>query len=85
MQLTFSFVPAALSIAEQLNRGSKVDFPKNANAIRVTIGSKVTVILKADADTLKGAGVATAVEFGTVRNDTKGHPIRKGFEVLSAI
>lgn len=82
MQLTFAFVPQALSIAEQLNRGTKVDFPKNANAIRVAIGSKTTVILKADADTLKGAGVATAVEFGMVRNDSKGHPIRKGFEAM---
>lgn len=83
MQLTFAFVPAALSIAEALNLGNKVEFPKNANAIRITIGSKTTVILKADADTLKGAGVATAVEFGTVKNDAKGHPIRKGFEALA--
>ncbi len=82
MQLTFAFVPPALSIAEQLNRGDKVEFPKDANAIRITIGNKITVILKPDADTLKGAGVATAVEFGTVKNDAKGHPIRKGFEAV---
>ena len=74
-----------LNIAEALNRGSKVDFPKNANAIRVTIGSKTTVILKVDADTLKGAGVATAVEFGTVKNDAKGHPVRKGFSALAMV
>jgi len=78
--------PAAippLTVAEMLNRGSKVEFPKNANAIRVTIGSKTIVILKADADTLKGVGVAQAVEFGTVRNDAKGHPVRKDFEALA--
>ncbi len=74
-----------LTVAEALNRGTKVDFPKNANAVRVTIGSKTIVILKADADTLKGAGVATAVEFGTVKNDAKGHPIRKGFAALKAV
>src|ERR1035437_5757777 len=74
-----------LTVAEALNRGIKVGFPNNANAIRVTIGSKTTVILKADADTLKGAGVATAVEFGTVKNDVKGHPIRKGFATLNAV
>src|SRR5690242_11736948 len=73
-----------LSMAEALNRGCKVEFPKNANAVRVTYGSKTTVILKADADTLKGAGVATAVEFGTVKNDAKGHPIRKGFAAVVA-
>lgn len=73
-----------LTLAELLNQGSKVEFPKNANAIRVTIGSKTIVILKADADTLKGAGVATRVEFGTVRNDAKGHPIRKDFSLLVA-
>ena len=76
--------PHGLTVAEALNRGTKVEFPKNANAVRVTIGSKTIVILKADADTLKGAGVATAVEFGTVRNDAKGHPIRKNFEMLAA-
>jgi hypothetical protein len=74
-----------LTVAEALNRGTKVDFPKNANAVRVRIGSKSIVILKADADTLKGAGVATAVEFGTVKNDAKGHPIRKGFAALKAV
>jgi hypothetical protein len=74
-----------LTVAEALNRGTKVDFPKNANAVRVTIGNKTTVILKADTDTLKGAGVATAVEFGTVKNDAKGHPIRKGFAALKAV
>jgi len=74
-----------LNIAEALNRGSKVDFPKNANAIRVTFGSKTTVILKADADTLKGAGVATAVEFGAVKYDAKGHPVRKGFAALATV
>jgi hypothetical protein len=82
MQLTFAFVPAPVSIAEQLNLGKQVQFPKNANAIRVTIGNKTTVILKPDVDTLKGVGVATAVEFGSVKNDAKGHPIRKGFEAL---
>jgi len=76
--------PQGLTVAEQLNRGIKIAFPKDANAIRVTIGSKTTVIIKADADTLKGAGIATAVEFGTVKNDSKGHPIRKNFEVLAA-
>ena len=76
--------PEAVTVAEALNLGSKVAFPKNANAIRVTIGTKTVVILKADADTLKGAGVATMIEFGTVRNDSKGHPIRKGFEALAA-
>ena len=73
-----------LTVAEMLNRGSKVEFPKNANAIRVTIGSKTIVILKADADTLKGVGVAQTVEFGTVRNDAKGHPIRKDFALVAA-
>ena len=77
--------PQVLTIAEQLNRGIKVAFPKEANAVRVTIGGKMTVILKTDADTLKGAGVATAVEFGIVKNDAKGHPIRKGFETLPAV
>ena len=72
-----------LTVAEMLNRGSKVEFPKNANAIRVTIGNKTTVILKMDADTLKGAGVATVINFGTVKNDAKGHPIRKDFAVLT--
>ena len=84
MQLTFTFVPQPLSIAEQLNLGTKVEFPKNTNAIRITIGGKTTVILKVDADTLKGAGVATVVEFGTVKNDAKGHPIRREFERLTA-
>ena len=73
-----------LTVAEALNRGTKVDFPKNANAVRVAFGRKTTVILKADADTLKGAGVATMVEFGTVKNDRKGHPLRKNFEGLAA-
>ena len=98
MQLSFPFAPLpratrapvakpateALTVAEALNRGCRVAFPKNTNAVRVTIGSKTTVILKADADTLKGAGVATVVEFGTVKNDSKGHPIRKNFETLAA-
>jgi hypothetical protein len=74
-----------LSLAETLHRGIKVDFPKYANAVRVTFGTKTTIILKADADTLKGAGVATAVEFGTVKYDAKGHPIRKGFAALMAV
>ena len=74
--------PTALTVAELLDRGSKVEFPKNANAVRVTIGSKTIVILKADADTLKGVGVATAVDFGIVKNDAKGHPLRKNFEAL---
>jgi len=73
----------ALTVAEMLNRGGKVEFPKNANALRATIGSKTIVILKADADTLKGVGVATTVEFGIVRNDAKGHPVRKDFEALA--
>ena len=77
-------VPTGLTVAEQLNRGLKVAFPKDANAIRVTIGGKTTVILKADVDTLKGAGLATAVEFGLVKNDAKGHPIRKDFKALAA-
>ena len=76
--------PQGLTVAEQLNRGIKVAFPKDANAIRVTIGTKTIVILKADADTLQGAGIATAVEFGTVKNDAKGHPIRKDFESVTA-
>ena len=75
--------PKGLTVAEQLNRGVKVAFPKDANAIRVTIGNKTTVILKIDADTLKGAGVATVIDFGTVKNDAKGHPIRKDFAVLT--
>lgn len=73
---------ATLRIAIALDRGNKVAFPKNANAIRVTFGNKATVILKTDADTLKGVGVATAVEFGTVKNDSKGHPVRQGFAAL---
>ena len=36
-----------------------------------------------DADMLKGAGVATVIDFGTVKNDTKGHPVRKEFTVLT--
>ena len=76
--------PKGLTVAEQFNRGIKVAFPKNANAIRVTIGNKTTVILKMDADTLKGAGVATVIDFGTVKNDAKGHPIRKDFAVLTS-
>ena len=77
--------PAApgLTVAEMLNLGSKVEFPKNTNAVRVTFGNKTIVILKVDADTLKGVGVAQAVEFGTVRNDAKGHPVRKDFEALA--
>jgi hypothetical protein len=74
-----------LTVAEALNRGAKVDFPKNANAVRVTIGTKSVVVLKADTETLKGAGVATDVEFGTVKNDAKGHPIRRGFAALKAV
>ena len=98
MQLDFAFtplIPAAkvpasklapqvLAVAVALDRGSKIEFPKNANAVRVSIGNKTTVILKADADTLKGVGIATAVEFGIVKNDAKGHPIRKEFETLTA-
>ena len=75
---------AQRTVAEMLDSGSPVEFPKNANAIRVTIGTKTIVLLKADADTLKGAGIASVVEFGTVRNDAKGHPVRKEFEVLVA-
>jgi hypothetical protein len=99
MQETFAFAPTtgapkapvtkpapqSLAVAVALGRGRKVEFPKNANAVRVTIGRKTTVILKADADTLKGAGIATAVEFGIVRNDSKGHPLRKGFEAVAAL
>ena len=77
--------PQGLTVAEMLNRGIKVAFPKDANAIRIALGTKTTVILKADADTLTGAGVATAVEFGAVRNDAKGHPVRKNFEPLAAV
>src|ERR1017187_5190536 len=71
-----------LTVAEALNRGTKVDFPKNANAVRVTIDRKSIVLLKADVDTLKGAGIATLIEFWTVKNDAKGHPIHKGFAAL---
>jgi hypothetical protein len=77
--------PQALAVAVALDRGSKVEFPKNANAVRVVIDNKTTVILKPDADTLKGVGVATAVEFGIVKNDAKGHPIRKEFTALAAV
>jgi hypothetical protein len=84
MQLSFSFVPPPPSVAEQLHCGGKVEFPMAANAIRVTIDGKTAVILKADADTLKGAGVATTVEFGMVRNDSKGHPLRKEFQAVPA-
>jgi len=75
--------PSQLPVAEALYRGMKVEFPKDANALRVTIGGKTLVILKADADTLQGAGVASVVEFGTVKNDAKGHPLRKNFEALA--
>ncbi len=81
MQLSFPFVAA--SLAEALNRGLKVEFPANANALRVAFGSKSTVVLKADADTLKGVGVATAVEFGIVKNDAKGHPKRHEFVAVA--
>ena len=77
--------PQALAAAVALDRGTKVEFPKNANAVRVVIGNKTTVILKPDADTLKGVGVATAVEFGIVKNDSKGHPIRKEFTAVADV
>jgi hypothetical protein len=76
--------PQMLKIAVALNRGRKVAFPRNANAVRVTIGHNTAVILKEDADTLAGAGMATAIEFGVVRNDRRGHPIRATFEALAA-
>jgi hypothetical protein len=98
MQLSFPFAPLpraarvratrpapdGLTVAEALNRGHKVAFPRNANAVRVTIGAKTTVVLKADVDTLKGAGAATVVEFGTIKNDAKGHPLRKQFKAWTA-
>ena len=77
-------VPQGLTIAAMLNRGIKITFPKDANAIRVTIGGKTIVILKADVDTLKSAGLATTIEFGLVKNDAKGHPIRKDFKAVAA-
>ncbi len=97
MQLTFSFASApwatslqaaepgggALTVAEGLHQGRKVAFPKDANAVRVTIDGKTAVVLKQDADTLKGVGVATEVAFGTVKNDARGHPVWKSFRVLS--
>ena len=73
-----------LKIAVALNRGRRIAFPKNANAVRVTVGHRTAVILKEDADTLEGAGMATAIEFGVVRNDRQGHPIRATFEALAA-
>ena len=77
--------PQALAVAVALDRGRKIEFPKNANAVRVVIDNKTTVILKPDADTLKGVGVATAVEFGIVKNDAKGHPIRKEFAAVATV
>ena len=53
------------TLAEALNAGSKVKFPKGSNAVRVTVGNKSKVVVKKQADTLKGVGVETA-EFGTV-------------------
>jgi hypothetical protein len=96
MQLTFPFISApwatsvqsagpggeAMTVAEALHRGEKVAFPKHANAIRVTVGDRTAVVLKTDADTLRGAGVATSVEFGTVKNDARGHPVWKSFRAL---
>ena len=74
-----------LTVAEMLNRGVKVEFLSEKRQRHPRdFRSKSAVILKADADTLKGAGVATTVEFGTVKYDSRGHPIRKGFEVLPA-
>ena len=38
-------VPQGLTIAERLNRGVKFEFPKDANAVRVTIDGKMVVIV----------------------------------------
>ena len=71
-------------VAAALNAGQKLTFPKGANAVKAGYaGGKSTVVLKDDADTLKGTGVETA-EFGNVPNDTKGHPQRDKFQALSA-
>ena len=71
-------------VAAALNAGQKLTFPKGANAVKAGYaGGKSTVVLKDDADTLKGTGVETA-EFGNVPNDTKGHPQRDKFQALNA-
>jgi len=76
--------PKPLTVAELLNAGKPVEFPKGSNAIRATfLGGGKAIILKADADTLKNVGVATAIEFGTVKNDGKGHPMKDKFEAVA--
>jgi hypothetical protein len=62
-----SKVEALPTIAEMLNKGTKLNFPARSNAIRVTDGKNIAVVAKGDEDTLKGAIAANAVvEFGSV-------------------
>jgi hypothetical protein len=76
--------PQLLKVAVALNAGRRIAFPKTANAVRVTIGRRSAVVLKEDADTLAGAGLASEIEFGVVRNDSKGHPLRETFKALAS-
>ena len=69
--------PAAESLApitDQLTRGEKIKFPKDANAIQArNKAGKKSQVLKEDADTLKGIEWKS-VKFLKVPMDTKGHP-----------
>ena len=82
---TLTPAPKPLTVAELLNAGKPIEFPKGSNAICATfLGKGKAVILKADVDTLKGVGIATDVEFGAVKNDAKGQPMRDKFEALTS-
>jgi hypothetical protein len=67
-----SKVEALPTIAEMLNKGTKLNFPARSNAIRITDGKNKAVVMRGEEDTLKGAiGVSAVVEFGMV-------PVKKG-------
>jgi len=76
------------SIAEMLNQGRKIHWPRRANAIRIRLpGGKCSVVLKGNEDTLRDAcGEEKAiVQFGFVPFDSKGRPKRERFKALDTI
>lgn len=77
-------VTGAVNLAVMLNSGAKLVWPEKVNAVRVqAVKGGSMIILKEDADTLKGAGIVSA-QLGYVPNDAKGRPVRAKFEAVEA-
>ncbi|NQU11918.1 hypothetical protein HQ590_14075 [bacterium] len=73
----------AALLAERLDAGMQVKWPRRANAVRAYFdGGKSTVLMRPDADTLRHTGCRSAV-FGWVPYDSKGRPRRERFEPVA--